>query len=55
MKMINDAMEAIHEIPRMRLIGITTISRSWRTHLAGFPASHWPGSPDLVLYFEQKN
>jgi hypothetical protein len=52
--MLNDAMEAIHEVPRMVVDWDGRDVAEIRTHLACFPASRWPGAPDLVAYFERK-
>lgn len=54
LKMINDAMEAIHEVPRMLLDWGRHDLDEVRVHLACFPASRWPGAPDLVSDFNQK-
>ena len=53
-KLINDAMEAIHEVPRMLIDWEQHDLAEVRTHLACFPASRWPGAPDLVSYFDRK-
>ena len=53
-KMINDAMEVIHEVPRMLIDWERHDLEEVRTHLAGFPASRWPGTPNLVSYFDRK-
>jgi hypothetical protein len=53
-KMINDAMEAIHEVPRMLVDWERHDLTELRMHLACFPTSRWPGAPDLVSYFNQK-
>ena len=52
--MINDAMEAIHEVPRMLIDWEHHDLAEVRTHLACFPAFRWPGAPDLVSYFDQR-
>ncbi len=52
--MLNDAMEAIHEVPRMVLDWEHHDLAEVRTHLACFPAARWPGAPNLVTYFDQK-
>jgi hypothetical protein len=54
MKMINEAMEAIHEVPRMLIDWEGHDLAEVRTHLGCFPASRWPGAPDLVDYFDRK-
>jgi hypothetical protein len=54
MKMINDAMEAIHEVPRMLVDWDRHDLAEVRNHLGCFHASRWPGSPNLVSYFDQK-
>ena len=45
-RMINDVMEAIHEVPRMLIDWEHRDVAEVRTHLGGFPASRWPGAPD---------
>ena len=52
--MLNDAMEAIHEVPRMVIDWDGHDLAEIRTHLGCFPASRWPGAPDLVAYFDRK-
>jgi hypothetical protein len=52
--MINDAMEAIHEVPRMLVDWDRHSLAEVRIHLGCFPASRWPGAPDLVSYFDRK-
>ena len=53
-KMINDAMEAIHAVPQMLTDWRENSLRDIRTHFGCFPATSWPGAPDLVAYFEQR-
>jgi hypothetical protein len=53
-RMLNDAMEAIHEIPRMLIDWERHDVDEVRMHLGCFPASRWPGAPDLVAYFDQR-
>jgi|ERR1700722_2466851 len=53
-ELVNDTMEAIHEIPRMLIDWDQHNLGGVRAHLACFPASHWPGAPDLVEYFNRK-
>jgi hypothetical protein len=53
-RMLNDAMEAIHEVPRMVIDWDSHDVAEIRTHLGCFPASRWPGAPDLVAYFDRK-
>ena len=53
-KMINEVMEAIHEVPRMVIDWKRHDLTEVRLHFGGFPASHWPGAPDLAAYFDQK-
>ena len=53
-KMINDVMEAIHEVPRMLVDWEHHDLAEVRMHLGGFQASRWPGAPDLVLHFDKK-
>ena len=52
--MLNEAMEAIHEVPRMLINWENHDLTEVRMHLAGFQASRWPGAPDLVAYFDQR-
>ena len=53
-KMLNDVMEAIHEVPRMLVDWDHHSLEELKMHLHCFPADRWPGAPDLVTYFEQK-
>lgn len=53
-KMINDAMEAVHAVPQMLTHWHADTLREMRVHLGCFPASRWPGAPDLVAFFEQR-
>src|SRR4051812_36753344 len=53
-KMINDLMEAIHEIPRMLLDWEHHTVEDLRLHLGCFPAGRWPAAPDLVAFFDRK-
>ena len=53
-KMINDAMEAIHEVPRMVVDWGRHDIGEVRLHLGCFPVSRWPGAPDLVAHFDRK-
>jgi len=53
-KMINDAMEAIHAVPQMLTDWRADTLRDIRIHFGCFPASRWPGAPDLVVFFEQR-
>ena len=53
-KMINDAMEAIHAVPQMLTDWRPDALRDIRIHFGCFPASRWPGAPDLVAFFEQR-
>jgi len=53
-KMVNDVMEAVHEVPRMLVDWEHHDLREVRTHLGCFRASRWPGAPDLVSYFNRK-
>jgi len=53
-KMINDAMEAIHAIPQMLINWRPDTLQEIRTHFGCFPASRWPGAPNLVAFFEQR-
>ena len=50
-KMINDVMEAIHEVPRMLIDWENHNLAELRMHLGCFNASRWPGAPNLVSYF----
>jgi hypothetical protein len=52
--MINDVMEAIHEVPQMLIDWERHTLAEVRTHFGCFPASRWPGAPDLVAYFDRK-
>lgn len=52
--MINDAMEAIHEVPRMVVDWQRHDLAEVKMHLGCFHASRWIGAPNLVTYFEQK-
>ena len=53
-KQINELMEAIHDIPdhtyRWRQDSLDEI----RIHLGCFDHTKWPGSPNLVEYFENE-
>ena len=53
-KMVNDVMDAIHEVPRMLVDWERHDLAELRLHLSGFQASRWPGAPDLVSYFDRK-
>jgi hypothetical protein len=53
-KMINDLMEAIHEVPRMLVDWDLHNLEEVKMHLRCFPAVRWSGAPDLVNHFEQK-
>jgi hypothetical protein len=53
-QMLNDSMEAIHEIPRMLVDWDRHNLEEVKMHLGCFPAGRWPGAPDLVKYFDQK-
>jgi len=53
-KMVNDAMEAIHALPQMLTDWRPDALRDIRIHFGCFPASRWPGAPDLVAFFEQR-
>jgi hypothetical protein len=53
-KMINEIMEAIHEVPRMLIDWERHDLAEVRMHLACFQTSRWSGAPDLALYFDQK-
>ena len=53
-KMLNDLMEAIHEVPRMLVDWDRHNLEEVKMHLKCFPAVRWPGAPDLVKHFEQK-
>jgi hypothetical protein len=52
--MINDEMEAIHEVPRMLVDWERHDLAEVRMHLGTFQSSRWPGAPNLVAYFDQK-
>ena len=53
-QMLNQAMEAIHEVPRMLVDWQHHDVAEVRTHLGGFQTSRWPGAPDLITYFDQR-
>ena len=53
-KMLNEVMEAIHEVPRMLVDREHHDLDEVRMHLGCFHAGNWPGAPDLVKYFDQK-
>ena len=53
-KMLNDVMEAIHEVPRMLVDWDHHDLSEVRMHLGCFRAADWPGAPDLVGYFNQQ-
>lgn len=53
-KMINELMEAIHEIPRMMFDWGRHDLKEVRIHLGCFNSSHWTGAPDLVAYFDNR-
>ena len=53
-KMLNEVMEAIHEVPRMLVNWEHHDLEEVRMHLGCFHAANWPGAPDLVMYFDQK-
>lgn len=52
--MFNDAMEAIHEVPRMVVDWEHHDLAEVRMHLGCFHAERWPGAPNLVTYFDQR-
>jgi hypothetical protein len=51
-RMINEMMEAIHEVPRMVTDWAHHDLQALRVHLGCFTASRWPGAPDLVTFFD---
>jgi hypothetical protein len=53
-KMINEVMEAIHEIPRMMIDWERHNLEEVRIHLRCFNSSRWPGAPNLVAYFDNR-
>jgi hypothetical protein len=53
-KMINEVMEAIHEVPRMLVAWEHHNLAKVRVHFGCFQASRWPGAPDLLLHFDNK-
>ena len=53
-KMINNVMEAIHEVPRMLVNWEYHDLADIRSHLGCFQSSHWLGAPDFVLHFDKK-
>lgn len=52
--MINEVMEAIHEIPRMMFEGEHHSLKEVRIHLGCFNSSRWPGAPDLTAWFDNR-
>jgi hypothetical protein len=53
--MINDVMEAVHEVPRMLVDWARHDVAELRTHLGCSPASRWSEAPNLVSYIEQRS
>ena len=53
-KMINEVMEAIHEIPRMMIDWEHHALEDVRIHLGCFNSSSWSGAPDLVAWFDNR-
>lgn len=53
-KMINEVMEAIHEIPRMMLDWEHHDIKEVRIHLGCFDSSRWAGAPDLVAHLNNR-
>ncbi|HEY4415101.1 MAG TPA: hypothetical protein VGO57_05365 [Verrucomicrobiae bacterium] len=53
-KMVNELMEAVHEVPKMVVDWDRHDLAELRAHLRCFQASHWPGAPDLAAYFDRK-
>lgn len=53
-KMINDVMEAIHEVPQLLTHWRPDSLATVRIHLDCFPASEWQDAPDLLAFFEQR-
>ena len=53
-KMINNAMEAIHEVPRMLIDWERHSLAEIRNHFGCFQSSRWPNAPDLISYFDMK-
>src|SRR5687768_331754 len=54
MKMINDAMEAVHAITDMLIHWRAGTLETIRIHLGCFPAARWPGAPNLAAFFDQR-
>ena len=53
-QMVNDMMEALHDIPQQLSNWNTSSVDNLRIHLACFPCAVWDGSPDLVTFFKQR-
>ena len=53
-KMINNMMEAIHDIPHKLMNWDTASLNSLRIDFGCFPSDAWEGSPDLVKFFDQR-
>ena len=50
----NDFMEALHEVPDFLAHWSRHDLAELRLHLACYPSSRWPGTPDLVGIFDSK-
>ena len=53
-RMLDDAMQAIREVPRMLLDWEHHDLAQIRSQLGSFPTSRWPDAPDFVAYFDQR-
>lgn len=53
-EMINEIMEAIHEVPVMILHWDERTLWEIRTHLGCFHADRWPEAPDLERRFNER-
>ena len=54
MRMINEIMDAIHEVPRMLIDWRPDSLEFLRSHLACFNLARWPEGPNLLMYFETR-
>ncbi|HRH94495.1 MAG TPA: hypothetical protein PLB55_01105 [Prosthecobacter sp.] len=50
----NSLMEAVHEVPNMLIDWHEGRLREIRTHFGCFDFQEWPGSPDLVVAFNER-
>ena len=53
-KMINDMMEAIHEIPSIVTNWGEDSESTLRLHLRCFPHQEWESSPNLLSFYEAR-